>query len=129
MRMGDMTRSQAPTEGLVADLTRLARIPSISEPGYPESTHAVLGEAYELVADLLGDAGLQNIAPLELPGTAPAVMGEIPAPLGAPTVLLYSHYDVVAAGDETLWTSPAFEPTVRDGALYGRGTSDSKANI
>src|SRR3954468_23960002 len=124
-----MTRSQTPMETLVEDLTRLARIPSISEPGYPASTHVALGEAYELVADLLAGAGLQNIAPLELPGTAPAVTGEIPAPPGAPTVLLYSHYDVVPAGDESLWTSPAFEPTLRDGALYGRGTSDSKANI
>src|SRR3954469_19921072 len=124
-----MTRSQAPTQTLVEDLTRLARIPSISEPGYPASTHVALGEAYELVAELLADAGLQNIAPLELPGTAPAVTGEIPAPPGAPTVLLYSHYHGVPAGDESLWTSPAFDPTLRDGALYGRGTSDSKANI
>src|SRR3954447_19875667 len=124
-----MTRSQTPTEALVQDLTRLSKIPSISAPGYPEPTHAALAEADELVADLLADAGLQHIAPLELPGTAPAVTGEIPAPPGAPTVLLYSHYDVVPAGDESLWTSPAFEPTLRDGALYGRGTSDSKANI
>ena len=114
---------------LTQDLIRLAAIPSISAPGYPASTHAALGEAYGLVAELLADAGLQNVAPLELPGTAPAVTGEIPAPPGAPTVLLYSHYDVVPAGDESLWTSPPFVPTERDGALYGRGTSDSKANV
>ena len=126
-----MTRSQTPASlsALTQDLTRLAAIPSISAPGYPQSTHAALGEAYELIAELLRDAGLQNVMPLELPGTAPAVTGEIPGPPGAPTVLLYSHYDVVPAGDETLWTSPPFEPTVRDGALYGRGTSDSKANV
>ncbi len=126
-----MTRSQTPASlsALTQDLTRLAAIPSISAPGYPESTHAALGEAYELTAELLRDAGLQNVAPLELPGTAPAVTGEIPAPPGAPTVLLYSHYDVVPAGDESLWTSPPWVPTERDGALYGRGTSDSKANV
>jgi acetylornithine deacetylase/succinyl-diaminopimelate desuccinylase-like protein len=126
-----MTRSQTPASlpALTQDLTRLAAIPSISAPGYPESTHAALGEAYELTAQLLRDAGLQNVAPLELPGTAPAVTGEIPAPPGAPTVLLYSHYDVVPAGDESLWTSPPWVPTERDGALYGRGTSDSKANV
>jgi acetylornithine deacetylase/succinyl-diaminopimelate desuccinylase-like protein len=124
-----MTRSQTSAAALVDDLARLAAIPSISAPGYPPETHAALGEAYELTAELLREAGLQNVTALELPDTAPAVTGEIPAPDGAPTVLLYSHYDVVPAGDESLWTSPPFVPTERDGALYGRGTSDSKANV
>ncbi len=110
------------------DLARLVRIPSVSSPGYPEPRRPIL-DAYELSADLLRDAGLQNVRPLDLPGTAPVITGEIPAPDGAPTVLLYSHYDVVAAGDEALWSSPPFEATERDGALFGRGTADSKGNV
>ena len=113
---------------LLADLAQLVRIPSVSSPGYPEPRGPIL-EAYDAVAELLGGAGVTNVEALELPGTAPVITGGIPAPDGAPTVLLYSHYDVVAAGDEALWSSPPFEPTERDGALFGRGSADSKANV
>src|SRR5262245_17562868 len=110
---------------LTADLVQLTRIPSISDASFPpEPMH----RAHSLVAELLRDAGV-HVNTLELPHTYPIVTGEIPAPPGAPTVLLYGHYDVVPAGDESKWTSPPFEPTERHGALYGRGTSDSKANV
>src|SRR5262245_47551883 len=114
---------------LKADLARLVAIPSISAPDYPAETHAPLLEAYEEVATLCRDAGVTILDPLELPHTAPVLMGEIPAPDGAPTVLLYSHYDVVPVGDETKWESPPFEATERDGAIYGRGAADRKSNI
>jgi acetylornithine deacetylase/succinyl-diaminopimelate desuccinylase-like protein len=114
---------------LKSDLARLVAIPSVSAANYPEETHQHLLEAYEAVADLCRDAGVRILDPLELPGTAPAVMGEIPAPDGAPTVLLYSHYDVVPVGDESKWQSPPFVATERDGAIYGRGTADTKSNI
>jgi acetylornithine deacetylase/succinyl-diaminopimelate desuccinylase-like protein len=110
---------------LTADLVQLARIPSISEASFP--SEPVL-RAHSLVAELLRDAGVR-VSTLELPHTYPIVTGEIPAPPGAPTVLLYGHYDVVPPGDASKWTSPPFEPTERHGALYGRGTSDSKANV
>jgi acetylornithine deacetylase/succinyl-diaminopimelate desuccinylase-like protein len=114
---------------LQADLARLVAIPSVSSPGYPEETHGPLGEAYEEVVALFRDAGVTMRDPLVLPGTAPVVMGEIPAPVGAPTVLLYSHYDVVPVGEEAKWESPPFEATERDGAIYGRGAADTKSNI
>ena len=114
---------------LKTDLSRLVAIPSISAPNYPEATHAPLLEAYDAVAALCRDAGVRVLDPLELPDTAPVLMGEIPAPTGAPTVLLYSHYDVVPVGDESKWESPPFEATERDGAIYGRGTADTKSNI
>jgi acetylornithine deacetylase/succinyl-diaminopimelate desuccinylase-like protein len=114
---------------LRGDLARLVAIPSVSAPGFPEETHGPLLEAHDVVADLFRAAGFERLGTLELPDTAPIVTGEIAAPEGAPTVLLYSHYDVVPAGDEAAWDTPPFEARERDGAIYGRGTADTKSNI
>ena len=112
---------------LVSDLCRLVRIPSISAAGYPPEP---LFEAHDLVVRLLRDAGVEQIDDLVIEGkTAPVIVATVPGPEGAPTVLLYTHYDVVPADDTDLWESPPFEPEERDGAIYGRGTADSKANI
>src|SRR5262245_17875562 len=111
---------------LTADLIRLTRIPSISESTFPPEP---VRDACNVVLELLHDAGLKQVRTLDLPDTYPIVTGQIPAPPGAPTVLLYGHYDVVPPGDESKWTTPPFEPVQRDGAIYGRGVSDSKANV
>lgn len=112
---------------LVDGLNRLARIPSVASKGFPAGP---LFEAHDLVRDLLRGAGLTQVESLAIEGkTAPVVVAEVPAPPEAPTVLLYTHYDVVPAGDESLWDSPPFEPTEWDGAIYGRGVADSKANV
>jgi acetylornithine deacetylase/succinyl-diaminopimelate desuccinylase-like protein len=86
--------------GLKQDLARLVAIPSVSATSYPTETHSELIAARDAVVELLESAGVQGIRSLDLPDTAPVVLGEIPAPEGAPTVLLYGHYDVVPAGDE-----------------------------
>ena len=138
--MGDMERG-AGTPGsleervrdlmpqLKDDLNELIAIPSVSAPGYPEPTHAALQQAHDAVVRVFREAGVERFESIELPDTAPVVFGEIPAPPGAPTVLLYSHYDVVPVGDMSLWETPPFEPTERDGAIHGRGAADTKSNI
>ena len=114
---------------LKEELARLVAIPSVSALGYPAETRPALLEAYEETVRLFDGAGVTILDPLELPDTAPVLLGEIAAPDGAPTVLLYSHYDVVPVGDEAKWESPPFEATERDGAIYGRGAADTKSNI
>jgi cysteinylglycine-S-conjugate dipeptidase len=114
---------------LIGELSELIAIPSVSEVGYPEPTRSELLRARDMIVSLLEDVGCDTVTSLELPNTAPIIIADIAAPQGAPTVLLYSHYDVVPAGDLDLWDTPPFEPTLREGALYGRGAGDTKSNI
>lgn len=112
----------------VADLERLVRIPSIAFDGYDPAPVRASAEA---TAEILEAAGFGGVRLIELPGGVdhPAVYGEVPGPAGAPSVLLYAHHDVQPEGPPERWTSPPFEPVVRDGRLYGRGSSDDKAGI
>jgi acetylornithine deacetylase/succinyl-diaminopimelate desuccinylase-like protein len=67
---------------------------------------------------------------VETPGGAPLVVGELRSPRDeAPVVMIYRHYDVQDPGAPEDWTSPSFEPTVRDGRLYARGASDDKGSF
>ena len=82
---------------LRAELEQLVRIPSVSSPGEVGPDAA---RAHDMVAELFAGAGVE-VGRLDLPDTAPVVVGHIPAPAGAPTVLLYSHYDVVGRATRT----------------------------
>ncbi len=108
-----------------ADLERLIREPSISLEG-PSSP--ALRRAAELVQNMLTDAGA-SARMLELENAPAAVFAEVPGPEDTPTVLLYAHYDVQPPGDLHDWSSNPFDPTERQGRLYGRGASDDKAGI
>jgi acetylornithine deacetylase/succinyl-diaminopimelate desuccinylase-like protein len=109
-----------------ADLEALVRIPSVSVPEFDQSHVAATAEA---TAQLFRDAGLPDVRIVAVEGGRPAVVARRPAPEGAPTVLLYAHHDVQPPGDPEAWETPPFEPTERDGRLYGRGVADDKAGI
>lgn len=107
------------------DLEKLVRIESVwADPGRRAEVH----RSAQAVADLLAQAGFDDVQ-IVSEGGAPAVIAQHPAPPGAPTVLLYAHHDVQPEGDPDQWASAPFEPTERDGRLYGRGTADDKAGI
>ncbi|MBK7723584.1 MAG: dipeptidase [Austwickia sp.] len=108
-----------------AELEALAAIPSVSLAGYDPGP---VERSAQQVAELLADAGMQAEV-VRAGGGHPAVIARIPAPPGAPTVLLYAHHDVQPTGDPQDWVSPPFEPTERAGRLYGRGVADDKAGV
>lgn len=117
----------------LADLGSLVRIPSIAFPGFDP---AAVAQSAEAVAELVRGTGLFETVEVRRAAVddtdeigMPAVIARRPARNGRPTILLYAHHDVQPVGDESLWESPPFEPTVRDGRLYGRGAADDKAGI
>ncbi|MGD9621411.1 MAG: dipeptidase [Mycolicibacterium sp.] len=108
-----------------ADLENLIRIQSVWAD---KARRSEVRRSAAAVSTLLSQAGFGDVR-IVAEGGAPAVIARHPAPTGAPTVLLYAHHDVQPEGDHSQWLSPPFEPSERDGRLYGRGTADDKAGI
>ena len=110
-----------------ADLAELVSIRSVADPGQfpPEECE----RAAQWMIDAFTKAGLSDLAAHETPDGSKAVFGQAPAPPGAPTVLLYCHYDVQPPLDEDAWETPVFELTEKDGRWFGRGSADCKGNV
>jgi acetylornithine deacetylase/succinyl-diaminopimelate desuccinylase-like protein len=115
-------RLAASRDSIIATLGDFIRLPSVStDPAFAGGITA----AAEFVAAQLRTAGLSDV---EIRPTAghPVVTASWRGAPGQPTVLVYGHYDVQPPDPVAAWTSPPFEPTIRDGRLYGRGASDDK---
>ena len=110
---------------LLDELKDFLRIPSISTlPEHKPDVH----RAANFVADSLKRAGLENVEIIPTAGN-PLVYGGWLHAAGKPTVLCYGHYDVQPPDPLELWQSPPFEPAVRDGNIYARGSADDKGQM
>jgi len=106
------------------ELFSLLRIPSVSA----RSEHkGDMARTAEWVRDSLSSLGFETV--IHQTKGHPIVVGEWRKAAGAPTVLIYGHYDVQPAEPLELWTSPPFEPTVRDGKIFARGSVDDKGQF
>ena len=110
-----------------ADLAGLVAIRSVADPSVEPVSEC--RRAAEAVQRLLTEVGVGDVHAVETSDGSLAVLGHTPGPPGAPTVLLYSHYDVQPAGDEREWLTPPWELTEVDERWYGRGAADCKGNL
>lgn len=109
----------------IEELIELLKVPSISaDSNYNEDTR----KTAELVRQKLEDAGADNTELCETAGF-PVVYGEKIIDESLPTILVYGHYDVQPPDPLELWTSPPFEPVIKDGKIYARGAADDKGQM
>jgi len=108
-------------ERFLNELFALLRQPSIS------TQNVGVAECAELLKRQMGDIGIPaQILPT---GGNPVVYGELNAPGATRTILVYGHYDVQPPDPLELWNTSPFEPTIRNGRIWGRGTGDNKGQL
>ena len=106
------------------DFFDFLRIPSISTiPAHKNDVH----KAAEWLSELLKRIGLNP--ELIMTKRHPLVYAETPKIEGAPTVMIYGHFDVQPVDPLDLWISPPFEPTIRNGSVFARGATDDKGQF
>lgn len=103
------------------DLTALVAMRSVADPRqFPPEERA---RAADFLVRAFTEAGLRDMRRVTTPDGTDAVVGLAPGPEGAPTVLLYCHYDVQPPLDDAAWETPPFELTERDGRWCGSWTA------
>src|SRR5438445_4343232 len=121
----DLRRFLSDNDGrIMQELFEFLRIPSVSARSEHNSDTKRAAEWVKPSLDKIGVSA--KIYPT---AGHPVIVGEWRNAPGAPTVLIYGHYDVQPAEPLDRWTSPAFEPTVRDGKLFARGSVDDKGQL
>ncbi|MFH1681576.1 MAG: dipeptidase [Candidatus Eisenbacteria bacterium] len=108
----------------VEDLVEILKIPSVSAD---PARKGDIRKAADWLAAKMNAAGVKAV--LHETAGNPIVYGESPGPKGAPTVLIYGHYDVQPPDPLDEWKSPPFEPVIKDGKVYARGSSDDKGQL
>ncbi len=109
------------------DLARLVALRSVANPAIEPAEECLA--AAELVRSLFEEVGVRGVEAVQTPDGSLAVVGRTPGPTGSPSVVLYSHHDVVPVGDLDEWSTPPWRLTERDGRWFGRGAADCKGNI
>ena len=116
----------------VSNLESLVRIRGIAWEAFDAEN---LEKSSRAVADLFEETGVFDSVQIlrsKYDGDkvgAPAVVARREAKNNQPSILLYAHHDVQPPGDEAIWNTEAFEPTIINGRMYGRGAADDKAGI
>src|SRR5688572_20646531 len=115
----------ANKDRFLSELLNLLRIPSVSADSKYKND---VQKAAEFIKQSLIDAGADKVEVCPTKGH-PIVYGEKIIDPKAPTVLVYGHYDVQPADPVDLWHSPPFEPVIKDGKIYARGSCDDKGQV
>ncbi|HEX3299712.1 MAG TPA: M20/M25/M40 family metallo-hydrolase [Actinomycetota bacterium] len=129
--MGDVEQAKSAATAMMPtikeELDQMVGVASVAFPGYPpEPVHQMA----DTVLRLFKDVGIENAALQEVPEGYPPIYGTLDGPEGAPTVVLYAHYDVQPAPPEQGWTSDPWTATKKDdGRVYGRGAADDKGGL